>query len=642
MHALRDFSLFSLIPLLCSLTDVATFSSGSLSPDSLPDPATIKKITELVLADLGRNAYLECQVDANPVTRDMITWKKRKNMTSDEEADSWNESNATDPRIRTTIEENRSFLIIYNVSREDSGTFDCVASNGIGEPVSGTATLLVKHKPIIDRSPLLSKSAVESGETGRLLCRAEGAPNVSFVWSREGQILRTEETRRSKYLVEETVQLDLTTFLSALVINRVTSSDYGSYKCVARNDMGFESAPINFTRTSRPDPPLSFKVLNVSAGSVTLKWVPGFDGGLPQSFRIRFRRYSSNEPFLYSDVFPSNTTTFTISSLPSETEFVLSIMAYNSFGESEYTSDTVRAVTQKEVGVLSDTEKVLSQVLSGKAGEVPRLIIIFVCVIGSSLLLLNVFLVVCFVKKRRNNKRLEEEQSDQSSTTKGGTIEMYAPGSGSGSYNQAVTETSLSGSDDKSDQDGRSSSGQPDFTTDLPIPPGLLATASHQTYLLDDNFYPSSGRFSADQSLHPHHHNHALHHNNHQHHSHNHHAQIEPDLTIDTYPSLVYSTIQRKQHLLTTVSGAMDGTSFVQQEQPQGQHQLHPSQYLQQIHHVNISPNGSQQPQVQQQQHSPQTIPPMPPLRVTNHLNSYTLPSISEEVFHSGPVGHLV
>lgn len=605
-------------------------------PFSFSDAASIKKITELVLADVGRNAYLECQVDANPVTSDMITWKKRTNMTSDEAAVPLSDSNETDPRIRTTIEENRSFLIIYNVSREDSGTFDCIASNGIGEAASGTATLLVKHKPIIDRSPLLTKSAVESGETGRLLCRAEGAPNVSFVWSREGQILRTEETRRSKYIVEETVQLDLTTFQSALVINRVTSSDYGSYKCVARNDMGFDSAPINFTRTSRPDPPISFKVLNVSAGGVTLKWVPGFDGGLPQSFRIRFRR-SSNEPFLYTDVYPSNTTTFTLSALPSETEYVLSIMAYNSFGESDYTTDTVKAVTLKEVGVLSDTEKVLSQVLSGKAGEVPRLIIIFVCVIGSSLLLLNVFLVVCFVKKRRNNKRLEEEQSDQSSTTKGGTIEMYAPGSGSGgSYNQAVTETSLSGSDDKSDQDGRSSSGQPDFTTELPLPPGLLATTSHQTYLLDDNFY--SGRFSADQSFHPHHHNHPLHHSHHQHHSHNHHVKIEPDLTIDTYPSIVYSTIQRKQHLLTTVSGAMDGTNFVQQQTPT--QFLHHSQPQLMQQHVNISPSDSQ-PQGQNQQHSPQTIPPIPPLRV-NQVNGYSLPSISEEVYNSGPVGHLV
>lgn len=593
-----------------------------------------------MLADLGRTAYLECQVDANPVTDGMMTWRKRRNITSEEAGDTVGDSNSTEARIRMTVEENRSFLIIYNVSREDSGIFDCLASNGIGEAVSGRATLLVKHKPLIDRSPLLTKSAVESGETGRLLCRAEGAPNISFVWYREGQILRTEETKRSKYLVEETVQLDLTTYQSALVINRVTSSDYGTYKCVARNDMGFESAAINFTRTSRPDPPVSFKVLNVSSNSVTLKWVPGFDGGLPQSFRIRFRRFATNEPFLYSDVFPSNTTTFTITPLQPETEFSLSIMAYNSFGESDYTSDTVRAVTQKEVSVLSDTEKVLSQVLSGKAGEVPRLIIIFVCVIGSSLLLLNVFLVVCFVKKRRNNKRLEEEESDQSSTTKGGTIEMYAPGSGSGgSYNQAVTETSLSGSgsDDRSDQDGRSS-GQPDYSADLPLPPGLLPTASQQTYLLDDTFYPTSGRFSADLQ----HSNHSIHHQYHNHH----HAQIEPDLTIDAYPPIVYSTIQRKhqqQHLLTTVSGSMDGSGFVQNQYPQDQHLMHQSsagqqsQYVQQqTHHVSISPSGGQ--------HSPQqqSVPPLPPLRVTNHLNSYTLPSISEEVYNSGPVGHLV
>lgn len=502
--------------------------------------ASIKKITDLVLVDIGKNAYLECQVDAYPVTQNVITWNHTLSNNTDDK-------NYTHPRIRITFEENRSFLIIYNVSREDSGFFTCTAYNGLGDPVSETATLLVKHKPIIDRSPLLTKSATESGEAGRLLCRAQGAPNVSFSWSREGQILRNDDKRRSKYVVEETAQLDPTTYQSALVINRVTSSDFGTYTCVARNDLGFESVAVNFTRVSRPDTPTTLKITAVNSTSVTLKWTPSFDGGLPQSFRIRFRRFGSSEPFLYSDVFPSNTTSFAITSLPSETEFTFSIMAYNSFGESDYTSDLVKARTHREENMLSNTEKVLSQVLSGRAGEVPRLVIIFVCLIGSSLLILNVALVICFVKRRNKIKRLkEEEQHDECNETKGPTscnqmktgTEMYAAGSGGsggsgGSYEQTVTETSLSGSDE-------------DNGSDFPAPPigipGLLPTPTHQTYLIDDNYCLgvgpapsilwSTGMYSTEIPIltsDPHHQHHHHEQNQHQQHHHHHHL-IDPQL----------------------------------------------------------------------------------------------------------------
>lgn len=54
-------------------------------------------------------------------------------------------------------------------------------------------------------------------------------------------------------------------------------------------------------------------------------------------------------------------------------------------------------------------------------------------------------------------------ESDQSSTSKTGTIEMYAPASGSGgSYNNGVTETSLSGSEEENKSEG-AYSGQTDY-----------------------------------------------------------------------------------------------------------------------------------------------------------------------------------
>ena len=36
--------------------------------------------------------------------------------------------------------------------------------------------------PVIDKSPETSKAACETGQTASLVCRAEGAPNITFAW----------------------------------------------------------------------------------------------------------------------------------------------------------------------------------------------------------------------------------------------------------------------------------------------------------------------------------------------------------------------------------------------------------------------------------------------------------------------------
>jgi hypothetical protein len=220
----------------------------------------------------------------------------------------------------------------------------------------------------MDNSPQYQKAAGNEGERAKLVCRAHGAPNITFQWSREGSTITG-----GKY-DKVTEQVDVVTWESYLYISNVASDDYGQYECVARNEMGFDRAVVHLSGTSRPDVPISLRVLNVSHDAVELAWKPGFDGGLPQAYQIRYRQVCAkrNDPsadrllinhttifglslvqmgtefFKYVDVYPANSTSMSVGGLALGTEYLFSVMAFNNLGKSNFTNDMVKARTSSK------------------------------------------------------------------------------------------------------------------------------------------------------------------------------------------------------------------------------------------------------------------------------------------------------
>lgn len=131
---------------------------------------------------------------------------------------------------------------------------------------------------------------------------------------------------------------------SVLYITHVTSSDYGNYECVARNDLGFSTVSPRLEVTSAPDTPTLLTVLNVTHDTVTLGWTPGFDGGMKASYRVRYR-HVEGDGYKYEDISPMNVTVFTIHGLDINTQYVFSIMATNKLGNSKYMPDLLSART---------------------------------------------------------------------------------------------------------------------------------------------------------------------------------------------------------------------------------------------------------------------------------------------------------
>lgn len=218
-----------------------------------------------------------------------------------------------------------------------------------------TAHLVFAFSPIravgpeIDKSTLL-RAATGVGERGRLPCRILASPKPNVQWARNGQPLNTNNqtspsssSAAAKYHVEFR-QIDPLTYESVLLIEKTTPADLERYECIASNDLGTTRDFISLVITSHPDPPANLTVLNVTHDSVTLRWQPGFDGGLKANFRIRYREANS-EHYRYEDGIP-NVNQLTVTGLRMNTVYLFSVMAINGLGNSTYLPDLVKAHTK--------------------------------------------------------------------------------------------------------------------------------------------------------------------------------------------------------------------------------------------------------------------------------------------------------
>ena len=63
--------------------------------------------------------------------------------------------------------------------------------------------------------------------------------------------------------------------------------------------------------SGKPDPPYDLQFVNATHNSITIRWKPGFNGGLEQSFRVRYKPTEARG-YIYVDVSTPVSTLFTI------------------------------------------------------------------------------------------------------------------------------------------------------------------------------------------------------------------------------------------------------------------------------------------------------------------------------------------
>ncbi|XP_030606288.1 nephrin [Archocentrus centrarchus] len=372
---------------------------------------SVKAEKDPVFVNLGETADLICVADANPVISAMFSWK----WLGEEEVEMGEE----------TQQDESGLLTIYNVTRAHAGHYKCLADNGIAPPASTHIQLVVQFKPELRKGPQWRKVASrgDGTTTAEIMCQAEGIPRVDFSWEKNGLLMDFANPRYEEVTVREG------TFHTSTVrvVNVSALLDYAVFSCTARNSLGEDKLDIQLVSTNHPDPPSSFRQVSVGHDSVTLEWIPGFNGGLQQRFRIRYR-WDQSVSFLYVDVFPPSATTFTVTGLQPVTTYNFSVNALNAIGESGYAdNNAVLAITTVERPESEEGQPDGKPDLQGGSGLPVYLTAVLTAVLGG-LLVFN--LIGCFFglrwKKRQgqtaagsgdsvlDGKKNEDEGSSQS------------------------------------------------------------------------------------------------------------------------------------------------------------------------------------------------------------------------------------
>ncbi|XP_057672380.1 lachesin-like isoform X1 [Diorhabda carinulata] len=181
----------------------------------------------------GANETLTCKATGFPTPS--VKWKRDDN------------SKITINKTLQVNEWESEKLELTKISRLDMGAYLCIASNGVPPTVSKRIKVSVDFPPMLWIPHQLVGAPLNYAVT--LECFTEANPTSLNYWTREdGEMIHDSR----KYRTENTVGNPSYKTHMKLTINAIQQSDYGTYKCVARNPRGETEGAIRLYTSSPP------------------------------------------------------------------------------------------------------------------------------------------------------------------------------------------------------------------------------------------------------------------------------------------------------------------------------------------------------------------------------------------------------
>ncbi|MBN3271892.1 OBCAM protein, partial [Polyodon spathula] len=125
------------------------------------------------------------------------------------------------------------YLEITEISKEQSGVYECSASNDVSTPDVRKVHVTVNYPPFISNP---RNTGAPIGQKGILQCEASAVPFAVFEWYKED--------RRQLLNGLNGVRIENKGKQSMLTFFNVSEQDYGNYTCVAINKLGNSNASI--------------------------------------------------------------------------------------------------------------------------------------------------------------------------------------------------------------------------------------------------------------------------------------------------------------------------------------------------------------------------------------------------------------
>ncbi|CAL1543455.1 unnamed protein product [Lymnaea stagnalis] len=154
------------------------------------------------------------------------------------------------------VDEQNGILTLLDVKREDEATYTCQAKN-IGGEDSKSNTLDVLIPPVIEN--IADINAVEGGEV-RLTCIAEGDPQPSVTWKKDGaqqSYVDTGKRENDPEIIPENFDNNINAEIKkagrTILFKPVRPEDAGTYTCTSMNIVGNSSRNVKFEVKYKPN-----------------------------------------------------------------------------------------------------------------------------------------------------------------------------------------------------------------------------------------------------------------------------------------------------------------------------------------------------------------------------------------------------
>ncbi|XP_035918462.1 opioid-binding protein/cell adhesion molecule homolog isoform X1 [Anopheles stephensi] len=236
---------------MCQInTDPMKSQMGYLNVVVPPDILDYPTSQDMVVLE-GTNVTLTCA--ATGVPEPTVTWKRE------------GEKSVTSVENSGITSHDGAMLHIYQIERHNAGSYHCIASNGVPPTVSKRIIVTVNFQPII-RIPTRQYYA-ELGGRVILECHSEAQPNSINYWMKgKGEIILQGGT------YDSTLEDHVFKVTMKITIRLEKVSDFGVYKCVAKNSLGTTEESVKvYRKTSKTNKQVENQVIQQSnyLGSTT-------------------------------------------------------------------------------------------------------------------------------------------------------------------------------------------------------------------------------------------------------------------------------------------------------------------------------------------------------------------------------------